>query len=361
MEGYDILLYNPEYMEFLQEQAKLLDLQSGMRVADIGCGTGNLSIAALKAAGINGDRLDLFCSDLVPEALQRTREKIEQLINSSVNGRYPGLRLDLKVVDLETARLTPLSEFLSGELYGPLALAGRIEGLNTATLRKISESYGPGLHRILHGEDASVGEIMKTYPDLDKVEAETVRDISRASRFLKGMLNPQDLKPGKTEAKTANDIILNHISFGSATRDCTVDLPSNAFDRIGASLVLPYLYDPKSVLTELYRVLAPAGKIVLSSLKPNFDSSKSYIEEAEEIGKRTDLTDEDKGRLLGSLREFSSFISTLIELEDNGRFKFFTTNELKDLMDETGFCNIRVKESLGNPPTAIIVSAEKVS
>jgi ubiquinone/menaquinone biosynthesis C-methylase UbiE/pimeloyl-ACP methyl ester carboxylesterase len=359
MEGYDVLLYNPEYLEFIDEQAKLLDFQGGMRVADIGCGTGNLSIAALKASNLNGHRLDLTCSDLVPEAVNRTREKIEQLINTSVNGHYTGVNLDFKVIDLETARLAPLQEFLSGKLYGILGLAGRIEGLNTTTLRKLSESYGPRLHKILHGEDTSVVEIIKICPDLDEIEAETVRDISRASRFLKNALKPEDLKPGKTEANTADDLILHHISFGNAIKDCTVDMPSNAFDRIGASLVLPYLYDPKSVIKEFYRVLVPGGKIVLSSLRPNFDSSKSYIDEAEQIAKRNDLTDEGKDRLLASLREFSSFICTLIELEDNGRFKFFATNELKDLMYEAGFNNIRVTESLGNPPTAIIVNAEK--
>ncbi len=359
MEGYDILLYNPEYMEFLRDQAELLNFQSGMRVADIGCGTGNLAIAALKAAALKGDRLDLTCADLIPEAITRSREKIEKFITTSADGRYSRLNLDFKVLDLETARLAPLHEFLSGKLYGPLALTGRIEGLNTLTLRKISESYGPELHNILHGEDASVGAIMKKCSDLDEIEAETVRDISRASRFLKNKLKPKDLKLGKAEAKTANDIILSHISFGKARRDCKVDLPSNTFNRIGASLVLPYLYDPKSVVKEFYRVLAPAGKIVISSLKPNFDSSKSYMEEAEEIGKRADLTDQDKGRLLSSLREFSAFVATLIELEDNGRFKFFTTHELIALMDEAGFCNIKVKESLGSPPTAIIVCADK--
>jgi ubiquinone/menaquinone biosynthesis C-methylase UbiE len=361
MEGYDILLHNPEYLEFLQEQAKLLDWQGGMRVADIGCGTGNLSIAALKLSNLNGDRLDLTCSDLVPEAINRSREKIGRFIRTSVNGQYSALNLDFRVVDLETARLAPLQEFLSGKLYGPLGLAGRIEGVSTTALRKISESYGQRLHKILHGKDESLHEIMKICPDLDEVEAESVRDISRASRFLKNKLKPEDLKLGKAEAQTANDIILNHISFGNARKDCKVDLPSNTFNRVGASLVLPYLYDPKSVLTEFHRVLAPGGKIVLSSLKPNFDSSKSYIEEAEEISKRTDITGEEKERLLGSLREFSSFVGTLIELEDNGRFKFFATNELKDLMDETGFCNIAVKESFGNPPTAIIISAEKGS
>jgi ubiquinone/menaquinone biosynthesis C-methylase UbiE len=358
-EGYDILLYNPDYVEFIQEQAKLLDLQGDMRVADVGCGTGNLSIAALKAAGINGNRLNLFCSDLVPEALQRTREKIEQLINLSVNGLYSGLKIDLNVVDLETARLTPLKEFLSGEIYGPLALSDRIEGLNTTTLRKISESYGSRLHKILHGEDASVDEIMKICQDLDEVEAEIVCDISRTSRFLKDSLKPKDLKPGKDVAETSNDLILNRISFGKATRDCRVNLPSNTFDRIGASLVLPYLYDPKSVVKEFYRALTPGGKIVLSSLKPNFDSSKSYIEEAQHISQRTDLNDQEKERLLVSLREFSSFVATLIELEDNGRFKFFTTREMKTLMDEAGFVNIKIKESLGNPTTALIIYAEK--
>jgi ubiquinone/menaquinone biosynthesis C-methylase UbiE len=359
MEGYDILLYNPEYVAFIQEQATLLDLRNDMRVADIGCGTGNLSIAALKSLNINGNRLDLICTDLVPEAVNRTRKKIENFINSSANGNYSGLHLDFKVVDLETARLAPLNEFLSGQLYGPLALADRIEGLSTATLRKISECYGPELHRILHGDDASASEIAIICPDLDEIEAETIRDISRTTRFLKGQLKPEDLKPGKTCARTANDIILNYVSFGNATIDCAVNLPSNTFDRLGASLVLPYLYDPKSALREFYRILTPGGKIVLSSLKPNFDSSKSYMEEAYEIGKRTDLTDVDKGRLLSSLREFSAFVATLIELEDNGRFKFFSTHELTALMNEAGFCNIAVKESLGNPPTAIIVSAEK--
>ncbi|MEW6334876.1 MAG: methyltransferase domain-containing protein [Thermodesulfobacteriota bacterium] len=358
-EGYDILLYNPDYVAFIEEQAKLLDLQGGMRVADIGCGTGNLAVAALRASRLQGEPLDLFCSDLVPEALLRIREKIEQLTTASEAGRYAQLKLDLKVVDLEAARLTPLSDFLSGKLYGPLALAGRIEGLNTLTLRKISESYGPGLHRILHGEDATVEEILKNCADLDEVEAETVRDISRASRFLKNTLKPGDIRPGRVEAKTADDLLLHHISFGNATRDCRVDLPSDAFHRIGASLVLPYLYDPKSAVAAFYRALAPGGKIVLSSLRPNFDSSKSYIEEAEQIGRRTDLTDEKKERLMASLREFASFTATLMELEDNGRFRFFTTSELKALMEEAGFTDIRIRESLGRPNTASIVCAEK--
>ena len=255
--------------------------------------------------------------------------------------------------------MTPLHEFLTGTLFGPLALAGRIEGLNTTTIRKISEFYGARLHRILLGEDESVEGIMKLCQDLDEVEAETIRDISRASRFLKNMTKAEDMKPGKTVASTTNDIILRHITFGNALKDCRVDLPSNQFNRIGASLVLPYLFDPKSVVKEFHRILAPGGKIVLSSLKPNFDSSKSYIEEADGIRKKTNLSDKKKEQLLASLREFSSFVATLIELEDNNRFKFFTTGELMEMMTEAGFGNIKIKESMGTPPTGTIVSAEK--
>jgi len=359
MEGYDVLLYNPEYVTFMEEQAKELDVQPGMHMADIGCGTGNLTLATLRNIKFNGDPLNLTCYDFVPEALQRTREKIEKFISTSNNGSYSGLRLNYQIVDLETARLTPLKEFLSGQLYGPLALAGRIEGLSTATLRKVAEGYGARSHQILQGEDASENDIMNLFENLDQEEAETIRDISRASRFLKNMTVQEDLKPDKTVAETANELLLKYVNFGQANRDCRVDLPSNTFNRVGVSLVLPYLYDPRSVLKELYRILTPGGKVVLSGLKPNFDSSKSYLEEADEIRRRTDLPEEKKKQLLASLVEFSSFIASLIELEDNGRFKFFSTAEWVDMMTEAGFDRIKTKASLGSPPTGIIVSAEK--
>ncbi|MGP0592030.1 methyltransferase domain-containing protein [Nitrospira sp. T9] len=52
--------------------------------------------------------------------------------------------------------------------------------------------------------------------------------------------------------------------------------PDNHFDRIVSNLVIGYVQDPGATLRELYRVLAPGGRIVISNLKPNGDFSGIY-------------------------------------------------------------------------------------
>ena len=52
--------------------------------------------------------------------------------------------------------------------------------------------------------------------------------------------------------------------------------PDNRFDRIVSNLVIGYVHDPAAALRELYRVLAPGGRMVISNLKPNGDFSGIY-------------------------------------------------------------------------------------
>lgn len=52
--------------------------------------------------------------------------------------------------------------------------------------------------------------------------------------------------------------------------------PDNRFERIISNLVLGYVQDPGAALRELYRVLAPGGRMVISNLKPNGDFSGIY-------------------------------------------------------------------------------------
>ncbi|GJL68081.1 MAG: hypothetical protein NPIRA06_07160 [Nitrospirales bacterium] len=52
--------------------------------------------------------------------------------------------------------------------------------------------------------------------------------------------------------------------------------PENQFDRIVSNLVIGYVQDPGAALRELYRVLAPGGRMVISNLKPNGDFSGIY-------------------------------------------------------------------------------------
>jgi SAM-dependent methyltransferase len=358
VEGYDMFLYNPDYLDLMKKQAKLLDVKPGDRVADLGCGTGNLSLALLDEITADSRPVLLTCCDLVPKAVQRTKEKIDQKIKQA-EGQLDNVWVDYRVMDLEAARLTPLMDFLSGKYHGPVALTKRIEGLETSTLRKIAAGYGPRLHEILHGSSSEIQEVMRLCPSLEQMEAEAILDLSMAGRFLQDNPLPEDLLPGCQVARHTGDLALKQLNFGYASRDCRIDCPSDAFDKIGASIVLPYLYDSEAVVREFYRILAPGGVIVLSSPKPNFDSSKSYIEEAQSIAQSADIDEQEKDRLLRSLRELVAFISHVLEMEDDGRFRFFTPIDLANLMQRNRFINIRTVEALGNPPTAVIVRAEK--
>lgn len=358
-EGYDVLLYNPDYVEFIEQHVKLLDIRPGMRIADIGCGTGNLSAAVLQNTSLAGKPLEIHCSDLVPAGVKHTRQKLRDMIARAGGDEYKRLAVHCRIVDLEAARLLVVKEFLSGELYGVGALEGRVEGLCLSTIRKLEKCYGPAIHHIFRGEKATLETLQELCPELDDAEAETVRELSRVSRFLQGMLSAEDTRPDNDAPETAADLHLRYLNFGKATQNTRIDFPSGAFDRVGAALVLPYLFDPLSVLKEVYRMLDAHGVLVVSSLKPNFDSSKSYLEEAEVISKRTDIDETERERLLASLREFSAFVARLIELEDEGRFKFFAADDLADLVKEAGFSNVRAHEALGLPPSAVIVRAEK--
>jgi ubiquinone/menaquinone biosynthesis C-methylase UbiE len=357
MEGYDIFLYNPEYVDFMKTQAELLDVQPGERVIDLGCGTGNLSLAVLERYRSN-EGFSLTLSDLVPRAVERAKEKIGTKI-AERSSELGNIKLDNEVIDLEAARLTPVSEFLSGQLYGPVALAGRIEGLETAVLRKTAVDYGPRLHEILHGALSTVSEVERLCPSLDEEEAETILELSMASRFVKNETLPVDLRDGATKAATVADLRFSNLIFGKANARCRLDCESESFDKIGASIVLPYLFDPLSVVAEFHRILAPGGTLVVSSPKPNYDSSKSYKEEAASIAKRTDIDQAEKGRLLASLRELAAFVSHVLEMEDEGRFRFFIKEDLVEMIRAAGFTNVSTYDSLGDPATALIVHAKK--
>jgi len=358
-EGYDVLLYAPDYNEFIDKQVELLDIKPDLRVADFGCGTGNLSAAILKRISNSGKNFELSCHDLVLAAVERTQKKLEKIIETSSGNRLDAVKIEYQTLDLETARLLSLKEFLEGKLYSIKALNGRVEGLNASTLRNLTNNYNQKIHDVIHGEKTSVKEFLKLFPEMDKSEAEEILELSMASRFLKNKTLPEDLISGG-RCNTAADLRFKHLTFGKATRTTQIDCPSNSFDRIGASLVIPYLFDPESVIQEFYRVLDRQGILVISSLKPNAENSKFYFDEAEAIAKRKDLNEKERGRLLESLREFAAFLSRLVELEDEGRFHFFSADELINLIKKTGFSKIHSTESLGHPPSAVIIRAEKI-
>jgi ubiquinone/menaquinone biosynthesis C-methylase UbiE len=353
--GYDVLLEHPEYPCFLARQAELLDPRSGEHLADFGCGTGNLVLAMLDALPEAAPPASLTFLDLVPEAVERTAVKVREWFAARGTAAPPCRGL---TADLEVSRLAAVADFLHGHLHGVEGLVDRVEGFDRATARKLAAGYGKELHAILRGEPAAPRRIAELCPGLEEREVEVVLEIGRAVRFLTGCLLPSDLKPGAASARTAADLRFRHLRFGEATPALRLDLPDACFHRIGSSLVLPYLYDPLASLREMHRLLVPGGTLVVSSIRPNFDPSKLYSEGAGILAAQAQRNSGEE-RKLEALRHFANTVSRLIELEEDGRFRFLDGGALKALVAEAGFSRVHAFEAFGSPPVAVVVRAEK--
>ncbi len=347
--GYDIMLSHPEYRAFMREQAELLDLQKGQAVADFGCGTGNLTVEIAREAAKCGGLESLTFLDVVPEAVVKTRDKLDELIQ----GDPPGAALNGVEIDLDTLRLAPIRDFIEGRLFGVRELVGRIEGFTPRLAERLSDSYGRELHAVLRGRRAKSERIKELCPSLSAEEREIVLEISRASRFVLDATREASDSP-----HTAEDLDFRHLDFGQARGRPELDFESESFDRIGASLLVPYLTDASGFLSEIRRLLRPDGVAVISSVLSNFDPSKLYSEAAQYLIEEASSAEETEG-LLDSLRYFGNSISRLVELEEDGRFHFYSPPELESLAREAGFGQISVLPSFGRPPAAVILRAVK--
>jgi ubiquinone/menaquinone biosynthesis C-methylase UbiE len=354
--GYDVLLEHPEYPRFLARQVELLDPRPGERLADFGCGTGNLLLAMMEAYAPGTAPAAVTWVDLVPEAVQRTGEKLLSWCGEN-DMSVPECRGI--VADLEVSRLAAVADFLEGRLHGVEGLVHRVEGLAYATARKLAERYGKEMHAILRGAPAPAQRVRELCPALDDREVEIALEIGRAARFLLGGSLPEDLKPCVAAPRAAKDLRFRYLHFGEATPALRLDLPDGCYDRIGSSLVLPYLYDPLAHLREMYRLLRPGGVLVVSSIRPNFDPSKLYSEGVEILLRQGEAGGERTGRKIEALRHFANMVSRLIELEEDGRFRFHDAPALESLLAEAGFGHVHTFRAFGSPPVAILARAEK--
>ena len=136
------------------------------------------------------------------------------------------------------------------------------------------------------------------------------------------------------------------LSWAQVDLQHTLPFADNQFDRIVSNLVLGYVDNPQVALQELYRVLAPGGRMVLSNLKPNGDFSGIYqnlVECAGELEQREEA------------RQLLNNYGKIRQAEKEGQFRFFDETEWNAILHSLGCLSAGVYPTFENQAYLIVL------
>ncbi len=339
--GFDVMALSDDYLGLMEDQRRALDLRPEDRLLDLGGGTGNFLENLLEHGHSLPARLTL--ADLIPEALNKAFHKIVR--------RFPAaagkIRFDLLALDAEMNRYRPVLRFINGEIGRFRDLADRIENLPLQGAERIDEAFSPRVHRILRGEtiDAETDRWLKTRFDVP--EYRIVADFNQAARYARGFIR---------EIPSYRKLAFP----GGLESGLHLPLKSGAYNKVLMSLVLSYLFDPVETLIEVRRVIAPGGRLVLSTMRPDADASGLFtrlVAKIEACPAESFSADRPKAVLIESIRSFLNDAQALVELEEAGTFDFFDPERLSILLEEAGWEILRSIPTFGDPPQGYVVIA----
>ncbi len=340
--GFDVMALSEDYQGLMQDQLRALDLAPGDRLLDLGGGTGNFAEHILKE---NRPLPALILiADLIPKAMVQARQKLAARLAAAEG---PG-RIEFLGLDVELNRYLPVRRFLTGEIGRFRALADAIENLPLQSAERIDAAFSARLHRLLRG-DAITPEIDRWLKSkFELPEYRIIFDFNQAARFLRGRI------PGRPAFRT--------LVFPE-TGDGTLHLPikPGQFNKILMSLVLSYIFNPVETLIELRRIIAPGGRLVLSSMRPDTDASGLFTRLVEKIAATPPEEfgpDRPREVILESIRFFLNDAQALVELEEAGTFDFFDPDKLDGLLDEAGWEPLATIPSFGDPAQGYVVVAQ---
>jgi ubiquinone/menaquinone biosynthesis C-methylase UbiE len=270
-------------------------------------------------------------------------------------------------MDLEPNRLIPVAQFITSDTRTLDTLRNKIQGLSSKVLDVLIEKESSELNSVMHGVIPEAEILAKLKASLGPVAFQTVMDFGRAARFLRNSIVESDIKPDHRagriclENMRTSDLLFERLNFGDCKKELSLDLPENHFTKIVATLFLSYLVNPEYFLTECHRMLKPGGTLVVSSMRPDCDMSvmfTNYInyvqtEDCHEQGWEGDMEG------VKGARDMLNEAASLVELEEAGYFRFYTCEELKELLCCVGFKHVSLLRGMGTPTQANIAIAKK--
>lgn len=286
------------------------------------------------------------------------REAVRMIWGDVVAGGSPALRLVDRVREAERRRRDQL---VPGKMdlrsFWRAYLLGR-DGSTGMDLLTATSSYREMMERqiaLLALEPSS--QVL----DLGSGTGGFLRELNRADRGA-GVVVAVDLivealRRSKLSAKIPAAFVQADLDGGSS-----IPFADDSFDAILASLVVSYLRDPIAAAAEIKRLLRPGGRVVLSSLRKDADISPIYsdgVAELVALGADRQVMSEGVS-FAEDQRRFLNEAARLVDLEDQGLFRFYDENELRALVANAGLRIVGVQRALGEPPQAIIVVAERL-
>lgn len=142
----------------------------------------------------------------------------------------------------------------------------------------------------------------------------------------------------------------------------SIPLAPASADRVIGSLLLNYLSDPGRFLDEALARLRPGGLLVLSVLRRDADTSKICVDGVGELRGGQGLAsfgESREGEIARSLGGFINNAARLLDLEEQGIFRFWDRDELEQAASRAGFVGISVRPSFGEPPQAWLLRARR--
>jgi len=139
----------------------------------------------------------------------------------------------------------------------------------------------------------------------------------------------------------------------------SIPIQGREFDAALASLLVGYVEAPELLLKQVRSLLKPGGRIVISAPRRDADISKLFSDTVQERrwDAVTDRFGDDIAREFESRQaEFLNNAAKVLELEEDGRFKFYDPGELEDLLRAAGFQRVASRLSFGSPGQFAIAS-----
>jgi len=376
--GFDVMAETEEHQQFMRQQVERLEIRRGESVADFGSGTGLFHQALFSLDQTRRlfheselHRPRVWSVDFVEAALEKSKAQVSRL---AAQHGVPETSFIFQLASLEVSRLKPISRFLNGDYFSVEKLKGKIEGLPDYSIDLWHADYSEFLHAVLRGKQLEATEVHRLNKEFALGETEILLDMNLAARFVRRRLEAKDFTEARVfRALLGADVLdysgvnASHLNFKKLNFRCSglnlgLGFETGQFDKILCSIVLSYLFNPLESLLEFERILKPGGRLVISTFRPDADMSRIYIRLIQKIeGDPYYQTPNGMARedFLNAVRAFANSAAFLLQLEEEGSFKFFSREEFRSLLEQAGFKDILLSDSFGKPHQAYVAACTK--